>query len=122
MKTRKRILSAILALSMTSSMFSAFAVNAYAETIYAEESEAISDEIKNSGEFYVATPNINMTEGSDEKDILGRTYEYCLTRFAEQEGKNAGLGQAISGGASESYISKNFSKKSHSDKIIQKFV
>ena len=24
------------------------------------------------------------------KDILGRTYEYCLTRFAEQEGKLAG--------------------------------
>ena len=69
MKTRKRILSAILALSMTSSMFSAFAVNAYAETIYAEESEAISDEIKNSGEFYVATPNVNMTEGAGEKYV-----------------------------------------------------
>lgn len=27
-----------------------------------------------------------------------------------QEGKNAGLGQAISGGASESYISKNYGR------------
>ena len=29
-------------------------------------------------------------DGSDEKDVLGRTYEYCLRNFAEQEGKNAG--------------------------------
>lgn len=29
-------------------------------------------------------------DSSDEKDILGRTYEYCLRNFAEQEGKNAG--------------------------------
>lgn len=34
--------------------------------------------------------NIQMTEGTDEKDLLGRTYEYCLRKFAEQEGKNAG--------------------------------
>ena len=26
----------------------------------------------------------------NEKDILGRTYEYCLSKFAEQEGKLAG--------------------------------
>ena len=25
-----------------------------------------------------------------KKDILGRTYEYCLAKFAEQEGKLAG--------------------------------
>ncbi len=31
-----------------------------------------------------------MTDGADEKDLLGRTYEYCLRNFAEQEGKNAG--------------------------------
>jgi type I restriction enzyme M protein len=29
-------------------------------------------------------------DSDDEKDILGRTYEYCLRNFAEQEGKNAG--------------------------------
>jgi type I restriction enzyme M protein len=29
-------------------------------------------------------------DSSDEKDVLGRTYEYCLRNFAEQEGKNAG--------------------------------
>ncbi len=34
--------------------------------------------------------NIQITEESDEKDLLGRTYEYCLRMFAEQEGKNAG--------------------------------
>lgn len=27
--------------------------------------------------------NIQMTEHEDEKDILGRTYEYCLSMFAE---------------------------------------
>ena len=34
--------------------------------------------------------NIQMIEHGDEKDILGRTYEYCLAQFAAQEGKNAG--------------------------------
>ena len=34
--------------------------------------------------------NISMVEHGDEKDILGRTYEYCLARFAEREGKRAG--------------------------------
>jgi type I restriction enzyme M protein len=34
--------------------------------------------------------NIQMVEHGDSKDILGRTYEYCLARFAEQEGKLAG--------------------------------
>lgn len=34
--------------------------------------------------------NIQMTEHGTDKDILGRTYEYCLARFAEQEGKRAG--------------------------------
>lgn len=34
--------------------------------------------------------NIKMAEHGDEKDILGRTYEYCLSRFAEQEGKRGG--------------------------------
>jgi type I restriction enzyme M protein len=34
--------------------------------------------------------NIQMTEHGDNKDILGRTYEYCLAQFASQEGKKAG--------------------------------
>ncbi len=34
--------------------------------------------------------NIQMIEHGTDKDILGRTYEYCLGKFAEQEGKRAG--------------------------------
>jgi type I restriction enzyme M protein len=34
--------------------------------------------------------NIQMIEHGADKDILGRTYEYCLAKFAEQEGKRAG--------------------------------
>lgn len=34
--------------------------------------------------------NIKMAEHGDEKDVLGRTYEYCLSMFAEQEGKRGG--------------------------------
>lgn len=34
--------------------------------------------------------NVKMKDGTDEKDLLGRTYEYCLKNFAAQEGKNAG--------------------------------
>ena len=34
--------------------------------------------------------NIHMHEQGSEKDILGRTYENCLSKFAEQEGKLAG--------------------------------
>ena len=34
--------------------------------------------------------NIKMKEHGDSKDILGRTYEYCLSKFAEAEGKLAG--------------------------------
>ena len=34
--------------------------------------------------------NIKMIDQGNEKDILGRTYEYCLAKFAEQEGKLAG--------------------------------
>lgn len=34
--------------------------------------------------------NIRMVEHGNSKDILGRTYEYCLSKFAEQEGKLAG--------------------------------
>lgn len=42
------------------------------------------------GEVVDLFTNVKMTDGSDEKDLLGRTYEYCLRNFAEQEGKNAG--------------------------------
>ena len=31
-----------------------------------------------------------MSDHGDKKDILGRTYEYCLSKFAENEGKKAG--------------------------------
>lgn len=34
--------------------------------------------------------NVQMADKGDSRDILGRTYEYCLAKFAEQEGKNAG--------------------------------
>ena len=34
--------------------------------------------------------NIQMIEHGTDKDILGRTYEYCLAKFAELEGKRAG--------------------------------
>ena len=34
--------------------------------------------------------NIKMVDAGSSKDILGRTYEYCLSNFAEQEGKLAG--------------------------------
>ncbi len=34
--------------------------------------------------------NVQMIEHGSEKDILGRTYEYCLAMFAEQEGKRGG--------------------------------
>ena len=34
--------------------------------------------------------NIQMLAAGDEKDLLGRVYEYCLQKFASMEGKNAG--------------------------------
>ena len=42
------------------------------------------------GEVVDLFTNVKMSDGMDEKDLLGRTYEYCLRNFAEQEGKNAG--------------------------------
>lgn len=42
------------------------------------------------GEVVDLFTNITMKEHGDSKDILGRTYEYCLSKFAEQEGKLAG--------------------------------
>ena len=34
--------------------------------------------------------NIQMHDAGEERDLLGRTYEYCLQKFASMEGKNAG--------------------------------
>lgn len=42
------------------------------------------------GEVVDLFTNIKMHDHGVEKDILGRTYEYCLSKFAEQEGKLAG--------------------------------
>jgi len=42
------------------------------------------------GEVVTMFTNIKMAEHGDSKDLLGRTYEYCLSMFAEQEGKRAG--------------------------------
>ncbi|ADN36427.1 Site-specific DNA-methyltransferase (adenine-specific) [Methanolacinia petrolearia DSM 11571] len=42
------------------------------------------------GEVVDLFTNIQMADHGDSKDILGRAYEYCLAKFAEQEGKLAG--------------------------------
>lgn len=42
------------------------------------------------GEVVDLFTNVQMTDGEDEKDLLGRAYEYCLQKFASLEGKNAG--------------------------------
>ena len=36
------------------------------------------------GEVVDLFTNVQMSDGADEKDLLGRTYEYCLRNFAEQ--------------------------------------
>ena len=42
------------------------------------------------GEVVDLFTNIHMLASGDEKDLLGRVYEYCLQKFASMEGKNAG--------------------------------
>ena len=42
------------------------------------------------GDVVDLSTNVQMKEHGDSKDILGRTYEYCLSKFAEAEGKLAG--------------------------------
>ena len=42
------------------------------------------------GEVVDLFTNIKMHEHGDSKDILGRAYEYCLSKFAEAEGKLVG--------------------------------
>lgn len=34
--------------------------------------------------------NVEMHDAGEERDLLGRTYEYCLQKFASLEGRNAG--------------------------------
>ena len=34
--------------------------------------------------------NLRVVDHAQEKDVLGRVYEYCLAQFASAEGKNAG--------------------------------
>lgn len=36
------------------------------------------------------TDEINAEDLTKSKDLLGRTYEYCIAKFAEQEGKKDG--------------------------------
>lgn len=42
------------------------------------------------GEIVDIFTNIPMVDHAGAQDVLGRTYEYCLSQFAEQEGKRAG--------------------------------
>ena len=42
------------------------------------------------GEIVDLFTNMPLTDASGKKDIIGRTYEYCLAMFAEQEGRRAG--------------------------------
>lgn len=42
------------------------------------------------GEVVDLFTNVQMADKGDTRDILGRAYEYCLSKFAEAEGKNAG--------------------------------
>ena len=42
------------------------------------------------GEVVDLFSNIKMHSSGDEKDLIGRVYEYCLQKFASMEGKNAG--------------------------------
>jgi len=42
------------------------------------------------GEVVDLFTNIAVAANGGTMDLLGRAYEYCLSRFAEQEGKNAG--------------------------------
>ena len=60
-------------------------------TVIDEAMRAIEQENKRRlGDVVDLFTNIQMVEHGNSKDILGRTYEYCLSKFAEQEGKLAG--------------------------------
>lgn len=38
----------------------------------------------------IFTNNIDMSDTEASKDLLGRTYEYCIAQFAEKEGVGGG--------------------------------
>ncbi|MBQ3034368.1 MAG: type I restriction-modification system subunit M [Deferribacterales bacterium] len=38
----------------------------------------------------IFTNNIDMSDTDEDKDLLGRTYEYCIEQFASNEGKKGG--------------------------------
>ena len=60
-------------------------------TVIDEAMRSIEKENKRRlGEVVDLFTNIQMIDHGNSKDILGRTYEYCLAKFAEQEGKLAG--------------------------------
>lgn len=42
------------------------------------------------GEIVDLFTNVKMHGRNDDVDLLGRSYEYCLSKFAAEEGKNAG--------------------------------
>lgn len=42
------------------------------------------------GEVVDLFTNLDMSETESNRDILGRTYEYCIAKFAEKEGKGGG--------------------------------
>ena len=42
------------------------------------------------GEVVDIFTNIKLDDAGEERDVLGRTYEYCLQKFASLEGKNGG--------------------------------
>ncbi len=42
------------------------------------------------GEVVDLFTNMPLVDNKNKKDIIGRTYEYCLAMFAEQEGRRAG--------------------------------
>jgi type I restriction enzyme M protein len=42
------------------------------------------------GEVVDIFTNMPLVDNADKKDVIGKTYEYCLSMFAEQEGKRAG--------------------------------
>lgn len=42
------------------------------------------------GDVVYLFTNIDMSDTEKEKDLLGRTYEYCITQLATHEGVNGG--------------------------------
>ena len=38
----------------------------------------------------IFTNNVDMSKTGQDKDLFGRTYEYCISKFAEKEGQKGG--------------------------------